>query len=292
VGVTALSDEELLLLIDEADRHLYSQGLHLSARQMRCIVEVCRKLGHTYSIGTIKDPFVERLRDLGRNFFRPKDGGAPSIFTGLMTHLGFSFQVHVPMIFGRVNIQPFDHTDATEWQLRRIYRVREEFEVCFDQVCDVWDIGTQLAPLDDKERLTGRVAELFDLASFHLTAAVSTVSQRSANRGAAQSALISTELGIKSVHLANGRTEKWIKEHVSHDLSESLNEVQAKFGSDYDLVLDSVKKLPPLVAERYGNVDLEALKMAELVIVAQQVLGAVARSFCGYGYRSKYQTLP
>jgi hypothetical protein len=283
------SDEELLLLIDEADRQLQSQGLHLSARQMRCVVEVCSKLGHSYSIGTIKDPLVERLRGLARNFFRPKDGGAPSIFIGLMTHLGFCFQVHVPMIFGRVSVQPFDHTDATEWQLRRIYRVRDEFEVCFSQVCDVWDIGTQLAPLDDKERLTGRFGELFDLAAFHLTAAVSTVSQRTANRGAAQSALIATELAIKSAHLKNGRSEKWIK-NISHDLAKDLNEIKASLGSDFTLVLDCVKKLPPLVAERYGNVELEALKIAELVVISQQIVGAVARSFCGYGYRQKFNT--
>lgn len=284
------SDEELLLMIDEADRKLHLQGLHLSARQMRCVIEVCTQLGHTYSIGATRNPFVDRLRGLARNFFRPKDGGAPSIFTGLMTHLGFCFQVHVPIVLGRVNVQPFDHTDATEWQLRRIYRVREEFEVCFGQVCDVWDIGTQLAPLDDKERLAGRMAELFNLASFHLTAAVSTVSQRSANRGAAQSALIATELAIKSMHLKNGRTEDWIRKQVSHDLSKDLPEIQTMLGGDYALVLDAVKRLPPLVAERYGNVELEALKIAELVIVSQQILGAIARSFCGYGYRDKFQT--
>lgn len=288
--MNALSDEELLLMIDEVDRYLHSQGLNLSARQFRCVVEVCRKLGHIYSIGVVKDPFVEHLHNLARNFFRPKDGGAPSIFTGLMTHIGFCFQVHVPMIFGHVSVQPFDHTDATEWQLKRIYRIREDFDVCFMQVCDVWDIGTQLAPLDDKERLTGRVAELFDLAAFHLTAAVSTVSQRTANRGAAQSALVSAELAIKSVHLHSGRPEEWIKKHMSHDLSKDLHEVQGKFGEDYLIVLDAVKKLPPLVAERYGNIELEALKIAELVIIAQKILGAVSRSFCGYGHLQKFQT--
>jgi len=284
------SDEELLFLIDEADRKLHLQGLHLSARKMRCVVEVCKQLGYTYSIGVTSNPFVDRVRGLARNFFRPKDGGAPSIFTGLMIHLGFCFQVHVPITFGRVSIQPFDHTDATEWQLKRIFRVREDFEVCFGQLCDVWDVGTQLAPMDDKERLTGRIAELFDLASYHLTAAVSTVSQRSANRGAAQSALIASELAIKAVHLKNGRTEDWIKKHVYHDLSKDLPEIQAMLGNDYVLVLDAVKRLPPLVAERYGNVELQARKIADLVILSQQILGAVARSFCGYGYRERFQT--
>lgn len=284
------SDDELLLMLDEADRNLYSQGLNLSARQFRSVVEVCKKNGHTYSIGVFKDPFVERLRGLARNFFRPKDGGAPSIFTGLMTHIGFSFQVHVPIIFGKISIQPFDHTDATEWQLKRIYRIREDFEVCFNQVCDVWDIGTQLAPLDDKVRLTGRTSELFDLATFHLTAAVSTVSQRTANRGAAQSALIATELAIKAVHLHHGRTEDWIRKNVAHDLAKDLQDIKGTFGSDYPKVLEAVRKLPPLVAERYGNVELEALKIGELVIISQSIVGAVARSFCGYGYREKFKT--
>lgn len=289
VGVSDLSDNDLLLMIDEEDRQLHLQGVHLSARQFDCVVEVCRRLGHTFSIGVVRDPFVERLQVLTRNFFRPKDGGAPSIFIGLMTHLGFSYQVHVPIIFGSCSVEPFNHTDATEWQLRRIYRVPSEFDVCFKQVCDVWDIGTQLGPLDGKVHLDGRVAELFNLATFHLTAAVATVSQRTASRGAAQSALISSELAIKALHAANGRSDKWIKTHISHDLVKNFSDIRHNLGKDSEMVLNNLEVLPPLVSERYGNIEIEALKIAELVVVAQQILAAVARSFCGYGYRQKFE---
>lgn len=284
-----LSDEYLLLLIDEADRELHAKGLNLSARRFRSVAEVCSRLGYQFIIGGPKDPFIDKLHDLTQCFFRPKDGGAPSIFSGLMAHLGFTFQVHVPVVYGHVKVNPFDHTDATEWQLRRIYRVSHEFDECFKQVCDVWDVGTQLAPLDGKKKLLGRVSELFDLSAFHLTAAVCTLSQRSANRGAAQSALISSELAIKALHLENGRSEDWIKKNIGHDLNRGLDDLTVKLGIDAPSVKNVIQRLPSMVGERYGDVEVPALKMNELVLLAQSVLAAVARALCGFGYRDKFK---
>lgn len=287
--VKIYTDDYLLSIIDQEDRRLFAEGKSLSARQFQAVAKTCERIGHVFTIGMAEDQLTSRLRELSKRFFRPKDGGTPSLFTGLTMHLGLPFQVNVPIIFGSVEINPFEHTDAIEWQLIRLNSNKSELEICLSQVCDVWDIGTLLSEIDGKTRLQGREGEFFDLAAFHLMAAVATLSRGFASKGAVQSALISAELAIKCSHLRDGKTETWLQNNVGHKLEVHLEKLANFFGRDYEIVREIVSLLPPMVAERYGRHKMEAAAVSDCVLAAQAVLAAVARSVSGSGYRDHFR---
>lgn len=283
------TDDYLLNILDEEDRRLFIEGKQPSARQFQAIVSTCRRIGHTFTIGMVEDQLTKRIQELSRRFFRPKDSGAPSLFTGLMVHLGLSFQINVPIIFGNPQINPFEHTDATNSQLRRLNRNAAELAACLTQICDVWDIGTQLSGMAEKLVLDGRAGEYFNLSAFHLMAAVVTVSQSFASRGAIQSSLISAELAIKCAHMRSGKTEDWLKSNVGHSLRNQLSELSGAFGIDFEAVDSALTRLPPMVAERYGNHNVPIVEVKDCVLAAQGVLAAVARSIAGYGFRDRFK---
>ena len=283
------TDDYLLDILDQEDRRLFREGKSPSARQMQAVVATCHRIGHQFIIGMIEDQLTNRIRELSKRFFRPRDGGAPSLFTGLTRHLGLIFQVNVPIIFGTVSVNPFEHTDATEWQLIRLNSNKAELDICFADVCDVWDIGTQLSQMADKSKLQGKEGDFFDLASFHLMAAVATLSRGFAAKGAVQSSLISAELAVKCSHLRSGKTEDWLKKNVGHVLENHIGELKSILGADYDPVVEKVKQLPPMVADRYGNHSVTVDAVADCVLAAQSVLAAVARSVCGYACRDRFK---
>lgn len=285
-----IPDENLLYLIGTTDKELFDAGMDIKQRYSEVPQTVMRKLGYiSYTLaGRGKPRILERIEDAFASIYRKQDiamGG----HIGVFMYRDIFARIGVPMIFGTVAINPFEFVELTPVQLRIIQTEPEEMEIYLDQFFDVADVQYGVPEIKKPFRGNELVVRFIGLARLHLHSASAVLTGGYDYRGAVQSALLATELALKSGAAAQGLTET--------ELSD-----RRKFGHHTDLVADSVganwpsfdvarvKRViatqPEYVPNRYSANQPERRTVGHLVMGAQYVVSEVVRQMSDRNFRT------
>jgi hypothetical protein len=282
-----ISDEKLLYLVGSADKELFDAGLDIKRRYWEVPKTVMESLGHiSYVIsGDGKPKILERIEAAFRSIYRDHDiamGG----HIGVFMYRDIFARIGVPMVYGRVGINPFEHVELTPVQLRIIQTEPGEMEVYLNQFCDVADVQYGIPEIKKPFRESELVMRLIGLARLHLHSASAVLTGGYDFRGSVQSALLATELSLKSGAAALGLTETQIKKRFNHDNGMLADFAGSKWTSfDVDRVKREIGRQPPYVANRYAASQPERREVGHLVMGAQYIVAEVVRQMCDRDFR-------
>ncbi|VVT26838.1 conserved hypothetical protein [Roseovarius sp. EC-HK134] len=281
----AISDAELLLLIDRIDRECFLKGTPPHSRGLQVTIRVCRELGVQVVLGPGQSPFMKRILALHQGLYRKSDISY-GVYSGLTCHMDMFFRVKVPLIFGTARFDLFDATDITEHQRARLSKNRLEEEKFIDAAVDVFDIGGCLMPFDKYSKPQGEAGEYYQLSALHNQAAAATAIGAYDFRGAIQSALLCAELAMKSALLMLGQNREFIKNSIGHRLEKALPYLESDGRFNVPEMKERLDKLPDFVMSRYISERRTRFEIGEIVLSAQRILAIVARGHSQHSMRN------
>lgn len=287
-----LSDERILYLVGTTDLELFRAGTEIGRRIWEVPHLVMLRLGYTEFIvnGRGKPRILERIEAAFASIYRNQDlatGG----HIGVFMYRDIYARISVPLVFGQVRINPFDHVELTPVQLRIIQSEPEEMETFLDQFCDVTDIQYGASELKAPFSAMELICRFIGLARLHLHAAAAILTGGYDHRGAVQSALLATELSLKSGAAAQNLSEKAIKDQFGHDLDELavfVGNVWPAF--DADRVRRVISRQPKYVPNRYSANQPKRLEAGHTVMGAQYVVAEVMRQMSTRNMRGDLST--
>ncbi|MDK1386773.1 hypothetical protein QN224_15290 [Sinorhizobium sp. 8-89] len=282
-----LSDEELLYIVGQTDTELFHAGKDIKRRYWEVPQLVMRRFGYVGYVmsGVGKPKILDRIERTFASIYRKQDiamGG----HIGVFMYRDIFARIGVPHIYGRVSINPFDFVELTPIQLRIIQTEPDQMESYLDQFSDVADIqyGTReiKKPYSEIELVTRFVG----LARLHLHSAAAVVTGGYDYRGAVQSALLASELGLKAGAAANGMREADIKKQFNHRTDAVLDFVASCWSSiDCDRMKRVVLGQPEYVPNRYAATQPERREVGHLVMGAQYLVSEIVRQISDRDFR-------
>lgn len=249
-----------------------------------------KKLGYASScfIGSQKPQILGRIEAAFSSIYRKQDL-ATSGHIGVFMYRDVFARIRVPRAGGLVSIKPFDHIELTPVQLRIIQTEPKEITKFLNQFCDVADVqygGEELNGPNAKIELVGRFV---GLSRLHLHAAAAIVTGGYDYRGAVQSALLATELGLKAGAAAQGLKEKEIKDRFNHSVDE-LADFAASHWVNFDVA--RVKRVtemqPHYVLNRYSPTQPDRREVGGIIMGAQYVVAEVIRQMSDRDFRKSF----
>jgi hypothetical protein len=162
--------------------------------------------------------------------------------------------------------------------------------VFLDQFCDVSDIQYGFRELKPPFAAMEPVTRFIDRARLHLHAAAAILTGGYDYRGAVQSALLATELSLKSPALAQGLTEDEIKKRFGHNYKALADFIfEAYPAIDVDRVRRVLDKQPGYVANRYDHGQPRRIEVGHIVMGAQYVVAEIIRLLSDRNLRADFQ---
>jgi hypothetical protein len=283
----ALSDDQILFLVANVDHELFRAGVDINRRSLEVPSLVMTRLGYLSYIGagTGAPPIFERVRSAFSTIYRKQDlavGG----HIGVFMYRDIFARIAVPHVFGQIGINPFDWVELTPVQLRIMQAQPIEMAMFLDQFSDVADIQYGSCELKAPFSKMELVARYIGLARLHLHAAAAIVTGGYDYRGAVQSALLATELGLKSAAAALGLSETKIKKQFGHDLIALIDLLRDGFPAfDAERVRRVIANQPKYAHNRYSSVQPARVEVGHLVMGAQYVVAELVRLMSDRDFR-------
>lgn len=282
------SDEQLLYLVGQMDTELFHSGIELKQRYWEVPRAVMIKLGcHSYVIaGHSKPSVLERIEKSYSLIYRKQDlatGG----HIGVFMYRDIFARISVPQGYGMMCINPFDHVELTDAQKRIMGTEPEEVTKFLDQFVDVTDIQYGSSELKKPFSEMELVERYIGKSRLHLHAAAAIVTGGYDYRGAVESALLATELALKSAAATQGLTEDALRNKpYGHNLKALIEIIEAAFPNfDAARVLRVVEKQPQYGPNRYSKDEPKRLKVGRIVMGAQYVAAEVVRQLSDRDFR-------
>lgn len=220
-----LTNQELFDLILQLENELLAKGMDPKHRAWHLPIKAMKRLGYKSFVVTGRNSpeLLQRIRSLQKQLYRPRDIAGGGVHGGVFMFRGIAAAVHIPIIFGRAEINPFDHCDLSRRQIEWLQSDAKQAQAYVATFCDLFDLAGCISPLADYEQPTGRARDLFGLAAFQLQGASASLCASFDGRGAVQSALIGAELSLKGALSAKGNSEAQLKSY-RHDRSKLVTE--------------------------------------------------------------------
>jgi hypothetical protein len=283
-----IPDENLLYLVGTTDKELFDAGMDIKRRYWEVPRAVMKKLGYISFViaGQGKPGLLERIEGMFASIYRKQDiamGG----HIGVFMYRDIFARIGVPMAYGTVRIEPFQHVELTPVQLRIIQTEPDEMATYVDQFCDVADVqygASEIKVPFSKIELVGRFV---GLARLHLHSASAVLTGGYDHRGAIQSSLLATELSLKAGVATQGSSERDIKEQFGHHndrIADFVGSIWPSF--DVDRVKRVIAQQPGYVPNRYSAVQPERREVGHLVMGAQYIVAEVVRQLSDRDFRS------
>lgn len=282
------SDEQLLYLVGKIDAELFREGRDIKQRIWDVPRILMERFGYTQLVmsGVGKPAILKRIEDAFSSIYRKQDlamGG----HIGVFMYRDIFARIAIPLIYGEVSINPFEYVELTPVQLRMIQTEPEEMEIFVDQFSDVADIQYGISELNLPFAKMELVARFIGLARLHLHAAAAIVTGGYDYRGAVQSALLATELALKSAVATQGRTELEIKNEFGHNFKELTNCIAGTWTSfDADRVRRVIARQPEYVPNRYAPAQPARREVGHTIMGAQYVAAEVVRQMSDRNFRA------
>lgn len=289
-----ISDDELLFIVGETDKELFLAGVDVRRRYSEVPSRVMRKLGYGSFIleGSDALPIMTRIYYAFDLIHRKSDrvmGGHIGVF---MYHDVFS-RISVPEGCGSICIKPFECVDLTPTQICIMQTEPQELSRYIDQFCDVFDIQWGIKELNAQFRKVELVYRYIDFARLHLHAAAAIVTGGYDYRGAVQSALLATELALKSAVASTGLTDEDIRKQFGHDLADLVDFIELNWACfDSGRVRRAVVAQPSYVLNRYSGKQPSRCEVGHTVMRAQFVVSEVVRHMSDRDLRSSMDQAP
>ena len=136
-----LSDKQILELVNQIDNELFNTGVDIKQRHWKASQLIMSRLGYISYImnGHAKPAILDRIEAAFKSIYRPQDiaiGG----HVGVFMYRDIFVRISVPLVFGQVSLNPFDHIELTPIQLRILQTEPETIEIFLDQFSDIFDI--------------------------------------------------------------------------------------------------------------------------------------------------------
>jgi hypothetical protein len=282
-----LSDDALLALVVEADTALFAAGEDIKQRQSNVPREVMKRLGYVSYVlaGAGASTIVTRIQDQLRRLYRAHDlavGGHIGVF---MFRDVFA-RIGIPHAYGRVRIVPVEFVELTVVQKRLLANEPDNFDCYHDQFADLFDLEYGIRELKSpysKMELTDR---FLNLARLHLHAAAAVVTGGYDYRGAVQSALLASELALKSLAAATGLGDTDIKDRFGHKTNALVEYLDGKWPTfDAARVRRVIAAQPSYVPNRYAKEQPKRLTVGHIIMGAQYIAAEVTRQLSDRDFR-------
>ena len=284
--MSSISDNELLKLILESDNQLLEEDFPPNERYNRVPELVTENLGiNTGWLGRNTHPIFGRVCEIYRLLYRKKDIKNDGFFSGIFMIRDVFGKIEIPIIFGKVGINPYEFVDFNENQIRWLDQ-SEEHKFFIDQFADLFDSGYGLMELRDQKSIPDLTLTYWDKARYQLEAAVATLTGTGFFDGALQSAHLVAELTMKGALLTLGASESDLKSKFKHNLTKIAEELNKNL-PDFEghRVLATVKNFPDYVQYRYATEKYERKETGHVVMGAQYIMSEVIRQFSDRRFR-------
>ena len=284
-----MDDQQIWDLVSAIEDELLADGLDPKDRHFHLPIKAMERLGYkSFALSGPNEPaLLRRIRAIHETLYRTKDVAIGGLHGGAFMFRGIAVEVRVPLIFGSVQIHPFEHNDLSPWQKEWLASDPEQVEAYVSTFCDIFDFSACLSSFDGYDSPPEGAMHLLSLAAFQLQGAGATLCAAFDGRGAIQSSLVGAELALKAALAGNGASDKELQEY-GHDLQRLANAVGNIF-SDFELtsVTARIPLLPKLVDNRYSTQQPTRMETGDIVVAFQHIAGAVARALTGGGFRSR-----
>lgn len=209
---------------------------------------------------TLMDQVDARLRDLFQHLY-----GNESLNRrfghGVVEFRGAPYLVKVPLVYGKVQIDPFEHTTLTRLQTDILSRDKFLFSGAIYQIGDAFDA---LIGLDSKlsqnptsassRRSPAKV--LFSECIKNFLAACTLAAQSVDSSECFQSSFIAMELCVKGVLAERGYNQEQ-RRKLGHNTKLFLGALEdQKICVDYPKLRHALESVPDFVDARYGEVEI------------------------------------
>lgn len=283
-----ISDEQLHELVIKADNEGLSNGEEPKDRAFHNVLRIIKylEIDGVILFGENAPPIIKRINATNNQIFRTQDSREGGIHLGAFMFRDLFCRFHVPIIFGNPSIEFFKLIDLSDFQKQWLFSERKEAQRFEDQAIDLLDFGYGWMEFGYGRTLDPRGVDLIWRAHSQLEAAAATVTSAFDFRGTVQSAILGTELALKSGLAAHGSTDEDLRD-IGHNLEKAaiaLHKLESAF--DIDRVLRVVRSFPPYVASRYAGSTPSRLEVGHILMGAQYVASEVTRQFSDRNLRN------
>jgi len=275
----SLTDKELFDLVLLADDELYGDGFNPKERHLRTPQIVMEKLGITGYVasGPHAHPLFTRIRKLQEHLYRKKDIRIGGVHGGIFMFRGIVAKVEVPLIFGQIDIDPFELSDLSESQKGWIKSRDNDLNAYLETFVDLLDFSASIVTLHGFKRPPEKSHTYLTLAKFQMQAAAATLVEAFDTRGAVQSAILGSELVLKAALMGAGTADDQLKT-IGHRIPKAAGLVADKYKNfDRNKVLARAEVFPKYVDNRYSAEQPSLQRTGEIVMASQFICGEVAR---------------
>ncbi len=239
----------------ELEDELWAQGMGPKERHFHLPIRAMEELGYRSFVvaGSGTPPLLARVRQIQGEFYRTRDVEIGGVHGGAFMFRGIAAQVYVPLIYGKVKLDPFEFNDLSRRQVEWLRSDETTERSYFENFCNLFDFASCLRPVAGHREVTDTALPLLRLAAFQAQSAGATLCAAFDERGAIQSSLLAAELSMKAVLVGTGAEETRLKE-LGHDLK-VLAEAVADAYDVFELlpVVGHLQTLPNFVPNRYSR---------------------------------------
>ena len=297
------SDQELYDLIRKKEDELWQEedlcpDGRLFVLPTRLIME---DLGIHH--GILPQDLYERISELQKKFYRPKDLADHGVHGGAFTFRGLAVMIHIPIRYEQNKKKPFELNDLNPVQRKWLMEDPIQSDAYMSTFCNLVDfsacfnwgetllVGTTGSLVDGYDKPPESTRKYLNLAAFNLQAASATLCANLAIQGSIQSALMGAELALKAALRGKGLTEKCLRKNYSHNLDRLVEKVGQEYENfNTDVVLERCPNLQ-LVENRYSGEQPGRKETGKIVMDCQWIAGEVARALTGGSLQARLKIL-
>jgi len=280
-----ITDAQILFAMLETDRELFDRGRPLKRRREEAIDLARIKLG----LGAIlaKGPFTPENEVDSRliSCFQQLYGETvlrKGFGHGVVDFRGVLYLVKIPLIFGQVRIEPFEHTTLTSLQVETITRDEMQFARAIFQIGDAFDaslgLDARLARSLQSSPIERSFAQRMFLEGRRNFMSACTLSALGLDvRECVLSSFLAMELCVKGFLAERGYSEEQARK-LNHFPDRFLNALKQQGVHDESMRIEYVlQSAPNFVETRYGNNIVSEPEAANFLFGVQYLIAELMR---------------
>lgn len=282
-----ITDEKIEELLDEEDRNLARAGVDKPQRMLQLPDKVLERLG-------VRNPLFPgapteldmRISRLMSSLFSDGDRLLPQ-------HRGICLldetvgKITIPMVVGQRRIDPMAYIELPAILKKRALENDTAYFTVIDQFADVYDFDANLCPLKTELLNYETVCNFVSISRQSLVAASAAIIAGQGAQAAVQNAMHAVEMVIKALLVAQGKTEKYLKEKISHSMNKMLQELEINCPMvDIAHIRRLAESWPDYTKNRYEPLTDTPLEMATIVIHAQFAVSEIVRQLTVTNFRA------
>jgi hypothetical protein len=272
-----LSNVELLAWLTATNRRYGNEGIPHKGRPFRAMSDFTRE--HNCSIA-MDDPLSKQIFDWFYEHSPPETHQARAVYTGVFFYDAAFWSVHVPIIFGTINVNALDCLETMPTQIK--HAVKSEHRDIWTYVThwvNCMDYGYGQMDLTDGSRLQPRALKFLGAAHAELVGANAQLLEQRPNVKAILGMRMATEIFLKTAlvqecDLTNSQLMK-----ISHKLEDAANAcAEATKEKVFEDVAKCVSLYPP-VAARYDNTEWSHTRVWQAATLTQLTAATITRLY-------------